>query len=175
MKTIKHSIYTGLIALSLVFAGCSSDDDGGDGGNAAPGTMSAKVNGANFNSGAQFTSANQVNAGGSTTLTILGSDMSGKAINLIINGFDGTGTYEIGSGVGGIAITASYIETNIQNPANSQTWQAPYEGSGVAGEINFSEAGDTVVGTFSFTAKNSNDNSTKEITQGAFNVEVTTF
>lgn len=172
MKTLKQTTYVFAIALALIFTGCSKDDDGGGGGDAASGTIKAKVDGANFTSNSDFTTANTVNAGGTTTMTIQGTDNSGKGFMFIINGMDGTGTYEIGSGVGGISIIASYVEANASNPIDSQTWQAPFDDT-VAGQIQISELSDTnVKGTFEFTCKNSNDDSMKEITDGSFNVEV---
>lgn len=174
MKTIKRiGVLFMAIAISSFALSCSSSDDGGDGGNAAQGTIKAKINGSSFTSNKDFTTATKISAVG--TLTIQGSDNSGKEINLTLNGVDGAGTYEIGSGVGGIAIIASYTEANASNPMNSQSWQAPFD-SNVAGEIKISELTDSkVVGTFYFTAKNSNDNSTKEVTEGSFNVNINTY
>ena len=174
MKTIKKiSVLFLATVISLFALSCSSSDDGGSGGSAAAGTIKAKVDGANFASNKDFTMATKISSVG--TLTIQGSDNSGKGFNLILNGVEGEGTYEIGSGVGGIAITASYTEANASDPMNSQSWQAPYD-STIAGEIKISELTDSkVVGTFHFSAKNSNDNSMKEITEGSFNVNVTTY
>jgi hypothetical protein len=171
MKTMKNTIYTMLIGLALVFTGtsCSSDDDG-DGGNAAAGTVQAKVDGSNYTSNPQLSMATQTNVGGTTTVTVQGNDNSGKTIVLVMNGVTGTGTYQIGGGAN-VSISASYIEVNISNPSATQTWQAPFD-STVAGEVKINELSATkVVGTFNFTGKNVNgDNSTKAITEGSFNM-----
>lgn len=167
MKTSKNTMYTLLIALALVFTSCNKDDDGGDGGDAASGTVKAKVDGANFTSASQTTNATLINAGGTSTLSIFGSDLNGKTITLGINGsYDGVGTYNIGGGAN-VFVNATYSEGSTSGVT---AWQAPFD-STVAGEINISESSDTkVVGTFNFTAKTSDGNSTKVITEGSFNI-----
>lgn len=167
MKTFKILALTFFVSL-LVFS-CKKDDDGGDGGDAAAGTITAKVNGANFSSNTSFTVANKVTAGGTTTVTLQGSNNDGKGIVLIINGFEGTGSYNIGGGAN-VFVTGSYVEANAGNPQASQTWMAPFDAT-VAGEINISEVNDTKIkGTFNFNAKNTNDNSTRNITDGSFDI-----
>jgi hypothetical protein len=167
MKTLKKLSLIAFMALAI--ASCKKDDDGGGDGGAAQGTITAKVNGTNFTSNTALTVANQVNAGGNTTVTIQGSDNSGKGIVLIMNGFDGMGSYNIGGGAN-VFVTGSYVEANANNPQNSQTWMAPFDDN-VAGEINISEVTDTkIVGTFNFTAKNTNNSTMREVTDGSFNV-----
>lgn len=171
MRHLKNIMILFMVLTVGTFTSCSSDDDGGDPGDttAAAGTITAKIDGANFTSLQLTTFANLVNAGGVSTLTIQGNTDS-QAFNLLINGYDGVGTYEISDA--GIAIIASYIEPNITDPMNTQTWSAPYANSGVIGEINISEeTANGVKGTFFFTGKNANDDSTKVITDGQFNVE----
>src|SRR5690606_11476549 len=157
-----------VFSISVLTFSCKSDDDGGGGGNAAEGTISAKVNGQQFNSLAMTTSGTMV--GG--TLSFLGSSTDGKAIQFVVNGLDGTGTYQIGGGAN-ISIAASYTEVNINNPSNSQVWQAPFDSS-AAGEISFSEVSSSKVkGTFSFQCKNVNgDGSMRNVTEGSFNVNL---
>ena len=70
------------------------------------------------------------------------------------------------------ALVSLAVEANINNPMNSQTWSAPYQDSGVVGEVKISEKTDTKIkGTFNFKAKNSNDQSIKNITEGSFNLD----
>ena len=156
------------VAASVVMLmSCSNDDDGGGNGSAASGTVTAKVDGSTFTSMEMASTANLVASVG--TLTIQGSDADGKGVVIVINGYEGPASYDIG-GNNLIAVTASYIEANVSNPTNSQTWQAPFD-STVAGTVSISEeSDDTVKGTFSFTAKNSNDDSTKSLTEGSFNL-----
>ena len=177
MKALSKSMYIVLITLAFVVTtSCSkSDDDGGGDGGAASGTIKAKINGSNFTSAEISTSGSITNAGGMQNFTLIGSNSSGKGIMVTIIGFDGEGTYQIGGGAN-ITVSASYSETDINNPMDTQVWQAPYDSS-VAGEINFSEVTNTKAkGTFHFKAKNTGgDNSIKEITEGTFNVDVQEF
>lgn len=169
MKTLK--ILSLILFVSVSVMSCKKDDDGGDSAdnNAASGTITAKVDGANFTSNTSFTVATRITAGGQTTLTLQGSNNGGKGIVMIINGFEGAGSYDIGGG-SNVFVTGSYVEANASNPSASQTWMAPFDQT-VAGEINISEVNDTkVLGTFNFTGKNSNNNSTKNITDGNFNI-----
>lgn len=169
MKTMYKTICMVLVA-AAVLTGCSKDDDGGSGGTAAAGTVKAKVDGANFTSMEVTSAASETTVAGSTTITLQGSSTDGNAISIIINGFDGIGTYEISDS--NVFVNATYLEANINDPMNSQTWSAPFQDSGVTGEIKVSEKTDTgIKGTFNFTAKNANDNSMKEITDGSFNLD----
>lgn len=170
MKTIKFlSVF---LFISIALVSCNkSDDDGGDGGGAPEGTMTAKINGSSFTSMEIATTANEVTAGGSTTITIQGSDADGKGMVLIINTYDGTGTYTISDD--NVFTSASYVEANVSNPQASQTWQAPFQDSGVVGEIKIAEKTDSnIKGTFNFEAKNSNDGSMRNVTEGSFNMGI---
>lgn len=171
MKTMKKSY---LIALTILLTGafsfsCKSDDDAGAGGGAASGTISAKVDGTTVTT-MEMTTAAQISGG---TLMITGSNggsTPNKSFMLSIVSLDGTGTYPIGGGAN-IFNVASYIETNVSNPTNAQTWQAPYDDTQV-GEINITELSDSrVKGTFHYRGKNVNgDGSVKDITEGSFNI-----
>lgn len=173
MKTIKQFGLLAflLISTSIFTFSCKSDDDGGGGGSAAEGTISAKVNGTQFNSMTMATTGTSV----ADMISISGTSTDGKNISITVNGIDGTGTYQIGGGAN-ISVAASYLETNISNPSNSQTWQAPYDDT-VAGEISFSEISSTKAkGTFSFECKNVNgDGSMRTVTEGSFNVNLQNF
>ncbi len=170
MKTFNKTILVLLAVVAVSFTSCKKDDDGGGGGSAGSGTISAKVNGSNFTSMEAASRATQSSGGGSTTIILQGSDASGKGIFITMNNFDGVGTYEFSDS--NVFLVATYVETNINNPQNSQTWTAPYEGSGVIGQVKISEKTDTKIkGTFNFTGKNVNgDNSLKNITDGSFNL-----
>lgn len=156
-------------AISLT--SCKKDDGGGGGGSAGAGTIVAKVDGNNFTSLEIASYASISSGNGATTVIIQGSDASGKAIMIGINGgFDGPGTYEISDT--NVFVNSTYIEIDVNNPQNAQSWSAPYEGSGVVGEIKVSEKTDTnIKGTFHYTAKNVNgDQSLKNITDGSFDL-----
>ncbi|MFN3753474.1 DUF6252 family protein [Flavobacterium sp.] len=176
MKTIKQFGIVLTMALATLLTSCSgSDDGGGGGGSASLGQLKAKVGGSNFTSMNLATFATKQVIGTTTTIIIQGSDASGKAIQLILNGTNGAaGTFEI-SDTANISAIASYSEVNINNPMASQTWAAPYDSSGAVGSITISEITDTnVKGTFNFTGKNQNGTDTKAITNGAFNINFTT-
>lgn len=169
MKIFKKTALLLCSVLLISFSSCSSDDDGGSGNASPSGVITAKVDGTAFTSLEITSVASQVTAGPNTTVTIQGNS-STQAFNLIINGFEGVGTYVLSDD--NVFISASYIEPNVNDPQNSQTWNAPYQDSGVVGEIKVSsDSDDNIVGTFYFTCKNANDGSTKNITEGTFNLE----
>lgn len=174
MKTMKKFGIILALALVTFVSSCSSDDGGGGGATASLGQVKARVAGSNFTSMELGTFATKQVVGGLTTIIVQGSDASGKAIQIIITGYqEGTNTYEI-SDDATISTVATYIESNISNPLNSLVWAAPYDNSGAVGSVTITEISDTnVKGTFNFTGKNQNGDDTKAVTNGAFNVNFT--
>lgn len=175
MKTLNKTILVLLAIVAVGFTSCSKDDDGGSDGAAAAGTVEAKVDGSAFKSMTQTSTASYVSAGGSATVTLQGSDASGKAIHIIIGGFDGEGTYQLSDS--NVFISASYTEVNVNDPMNTQTWHAPYQDSGIVGEVKVSELTDTnIKGTFNFKGKNMGENgSIKNLTDGSYNLSLTRY
>lgn len=178
MKTLKKiSILFFATVLSTSIISCSGDDEG----NPVPpvaleGQITASVGGNNFTSITQGTTAVKVATGDAYTITIQGTDLGGRQIQLILNGVDGTtGTYEI-SPEASISAIGTYIEINTTT-FTSQTWVAPFENSGVTGSITITEISDTnIKGTFNFTARNQEDaQDSKAITGGSFNVNFMQF
>lgn len=159
-----------VLAFSILsLSSCSKDDDGGDGGDAASGIIKAKVNGTGFSSMEMASFATKASGGGQTTLVLQGNTAT-QGISMNIMGYEGVGTYELKDS--NVFINASYIEPNSSNPMNSPTWSAPYQSSGVVGQIKISEESDThVIGTFSFKAKSTTDGSMEDITDGSFNLK----
>ena len=171
MRNLKSMMLLVMTVSLITFTGCKSDDDGGDGGNAADGTITAKVDGTTVTSLDLTTVANLVSA--TNTLTLQGNDADGRGFVFVLNGYDGEGTYDIGGGAI-IAVTASYLEVDINDPMNTQTWSAPFDTT-VAGQISISsQTSDNIQGTFNFTGQNANDMSMKSITEGSFNVSLMT-
>ncbi|MFC6860304.1 DUF6252 family protein [Zunongwangia atlantica] len=162
-----------MLIFSIIFlVACSKDDDGGDGGTAADGTVVAKVDGDDFQSFKEGTTAAKATGNAGTTLTILGTDASGFAINLIINGYEGVGTYDIG-GENLVYVTATYVEVDINNPMNSKTFGAPYGEGELAGEISVSEdENGHLKGTFYFEASDDQKSAFRNVTDGSFNVQI---
>ncbi len=174
MKTLHKLTYLFLATLVLMTASCKTDDDGGNGGDAASGTLIATVDGDNYESEPAGTSATRVNAGGTTTIVLNANSTaagSNRVFAITMNGIDAEGTYDIGGGAN-ISINALYIEASATNPNNAQTqtWQAPFNDT-IAGEMNIAEITESKIrGTFSFTGQNTEDNSTRTITDGSFNI-----
>ena len=169
---MKKLLFLCLCIATLV--SCSKDDDGGDGGSAASGTIEASVDGSSFTSMEIATTAVEQNMGGATTIRVQGSNSDGKGIVLTISGYDGIGTYEI-NGSGNLLTNAIYTETDLSNPMDTQTWFAPYDET-VVGEIQVSEKTATnIKGTFSFNGKNEEGGTMKEVTNGSFNVDISEF
>ncbi len=178
MKSNFLLIGTMFLFLTFGFTSCSDDDDGGSGGNAANGTVVGTVDGTVVQSESMLSFANKVTSGPTDAFTLQGTDNSGKGFQFTINGYDGVGTYTFGDGnvVQAISVVGNYIEANASDPMNSQTWTAPFDDNSVRGEINFSsDDGSNIQGTFEFEAKNPNDNSIVNITNGSFNLDYSTF
>lgn len=174
MKTIKKISLVLFATLALTLSSCSSDSDGGS-GDAAAGTMKAKVAGTAVTT-LDITTYATIS---SNVLVLQGNTggTSSKAFNINVLTYNGVGTYDIGGGTTGLGqANASYIETlvDISNPTafQSTTWQAPYTGGAKVGEVTVSEVtSDNIKGTFYFSAeKNSGDNSIIQITEGSFNI-----
>lgn len=166
MRTLKQFTLL-LITISLIsVTSCKSDDDGGEGGGAAAGTITAKIDGTSFTS-LELTSIATLAAG---NLIIQGNDASGKSIVMTIFGYNGEGTYEFTGANPAILNIANYIEADINNPANTQSWTSPYDGT-VSGSVSIAvETTNSVEGTFEFTGRNANDMTTVAVTEGAFNL-----
>jgi hypothetical protein len=174
MRNFKQIMLFVMVGSLLSLTSCSSDDDGGGTGNAGSGTVTAKVDGASFQSMSISSSATIANGG--QNLIIIGSNSDGEAFAITVLGYDGVGTYPIGGGAN-IFNSASYTETdvNLNDPVNSTTeiWTAPYNDT-MVGEIRVSEVSETnIKGTFDFTCKNvGGDQSIKTIADGSYNLDV---
>lgn len=177
MKILKQIMLLVMVTSMVTFTSCSSDDDGGsaggNGGSSASGTLTAKVDGNNYQSARIASSATVANAGSVTNLIIIAANSNGKSFAMTIFGYTGPGTYQLGGGVN-ITNSGSYQETDVSDPQNPTTeiWQAPFNDTQV-GEIIITEETDSKVkGTFYFRCKNvAGDNSEKNITDGSFNLD----
>lgn len=176
MKTINFFRLLIMGVLVIVATSCSSNDDGDDGDvNAASGTLTAKVDGTNYQSMEISSSATVANVGQAQNLVIIASNSDGNAFAMTVFGYTGEGTYEFTGANIAVTNTASYTETDVDlnNPQNSTTeiWQAPYDNT-LVGTVTITEETDSKVkGSFEFTCKNVNgDNSVKTITEGSFDL-----
>lgn len=175
MRKLKQFVLL-LVTVSLVtFSSCSTSDDGGGSGSAPSGLLTANVDGTPYQSFEISSSATVATVGSTKNLVIIASNSDGNAFALTVFGYTGAATYELTGANNAITNSASYSETkvNLSNPTAStiNIWQAPYDATKV-GSITVSEETDSkVIGTFSFSCKNVNgDSSVKNITDGAFNL-----
>lgn len=169
MRKLKLIMLFVMAGSLLTITSCSSDDGGGNDGVAGSGTITAKIEGVAFTS-LEITSFAQLTSGGGQTTLVIQGNTTSQGINIIVNGYDGVGTYKFTDS--NVFVSATYIEPNISNPTESKIWSAPFQDSGNVGEIKISEETDTdIKGTFNFTAKNSKDDTTKSITEGSFNLK----
>lgn len=164
MKTMKNAML--ILLMSLAVLSCKKDDDGGDDPQVGDGTMTAKIDGANYTATLGIT-ARVTGSGANQAFAVSGGTSDSENLQVIINGFDGEGTYEISLlNIG----TYSYLP-DPSNPDPSTV--VIYTAS--SGELKVSSYdGNTAQGTFKFSAANLNNPSdTVEVTNGEFNIEVT--
>ena len=161
------------LATASIFTSCSSDDNGGGSSTASLGTITATVDGASFTTITQGTNASIANNGTYQNLAITGSTITGKTIILSILGQNiGVGTYPIVDEDTDFIATAVYSSIDLANPTAAQTWSAPYTDMGTTSSISITSISATnVQGTFHFVGLGDNDQ-TKEITNGSFNVNI---
>lgn len=175
MRLAKNTFFLMLLSL-VIFSGCKKDNEGGE-SPAENGTIQATVEGSSFKSVKIATFATKTTAEGTTTLIIQGNtgETDAKAIVITIFGFEGKGVYKFGEQMVPI-VTGSYseIKIDLDNPNNPEIkfWNAPYEDSGVAGEIEVTKLSETnIEGVFNFKAKNNDDGSFKTVNSGSFNID----
>ncbi len=178
MKTIKKiSVFLLATSISSFMLSCSKSKDGGGEGAAAEGTITAKVNGTSVTTIKMTSQAGAMH--GMLTIQGTAGSTTSKTFSIQVQGFEGVGTYDIGGGSTGLgAAQAQYIEI-VVDPANpaafkESIWGGPYDEGFKAGEIKVAEyeAGNHIKGTFFFEAKNPDDGSKKNITDGSFNLKL---
>ena len=176
MKT--QLLKTSLILLGLVFglivtSSCSDEDDGGSGGNAASGTVKAKVDGSKFVSEKISSSLTITDSANGTTMVIVATDSKGRSLTMqIIEGYTGEGNYDIG-GDNTIFVIASWVEVDINDPFGPQdSWVSPYDGADDAvGFIKINaDSGDNIRGTFEFKAADDSGDIIN-VNNGSFNLD----
>ena len=163
MKTFRKTIYLSLVCLAMVFASCSSDDDndGGGGGGTADGTLTAKVDGADFVSDSSLTQIQKLNGGDVIAIT---GPKAQETIQFNVNAYSGAGTYNVS-----FTTIASYgIVTDPSDPVGSAiTYVAISDGQLVITE----DTGSNMKGTFSFVGVNAVDpTDTVNVTNGSFDI-----
>lgn len=175
MRRLKFMLLLIVGGLFIATSSCSNDDDASGGNNnAASGTLTAKVDGTSFRSMEISSSATLANTGSTSNLIIIASNSDGNAFAITIFGYTGPGTYGLTGADPLVTNVASYTETDLSNISNPTTeiWQAPYDSTDVGSVTITEETDSNVKGTFSFSCKNVNgDNSVKNVTEGAFDLD----
>lgn len=161
MKKISILLVAAVTLLAMSCKKSSSSTNNNNSGGA--GSMSAKVAGSVWSPNLAVVGNRSV-SGGTTVVTIGGTGSQGQ-INLTLGSYTGAGTYTFGfSNPSSLAI----FSTTTTNP---QIWSAN-AGLGSGSIVVTSDAGGYVKGTFSFNGVNTNDGTTKAITEGTFDVKV---
>lgn len=176
MNTLKKSMYVLMLFTAAFFTACSSDDDNNEGEDDNGGgaeLFTAKVGGVAFTASTNPASL----IGGSLTsnsngmvLVAQGSTNSGDFINFTITDYNGTGTYTTGDDVqntnmiqyGEVSGGANVWASNLATAAL---------GTLRAGEIKvtFQDA-NGAKGTFTFEGYNAQNMTTKNVTEGKFEI-----
>lgn len=155
-KTItKIALFTVLI---FTIFNCSSDDDSGQGQESETNFMSAKIDGEDF-----FTDFPIYLSSTEQIIAVSGqNDQNTINIQISIFNYTGPGTYTIDNN--------NPNENVISIIADGGVWLTD-ENSG-SGTVAFIKEGRFLKGTFSFNAVNGLDGTTKNITEGEFNVQI---
>ncbi|MCT8338802.1 DUF6252 family protein [Flavobacteriaceae bacterium TK19130] len=171
MKTLQKALLVLFMAAAVV--ACKKDDDGGDDPSGGTGSFTAKVDGNTF-TGIEGTVVAQVTSnGGGEVLAISGGTNASENLQMIVQGFDGEGSYNLNfTSIG----TYSYLpDPSNPDPNTVVVYTTVGDAQSNNGEVNVSSYdGTTIKGTFSFTGFNLDDNAdTVSVTEGEFNIEVT--
>ena len=149
-----------LLFFSFLSISCSSDDTSEDEQDGE--YLSATIDGENYSSSLSINMTEMIGI-----TTIIGVSDSSKGIMLQL-AETSTGTYQIGGANSSDLTLASYSEYSGNAVA---AWEAPIDHSVLDGEIVVTNSTENnLKGTFNFTATNSEDNSTVEVSNGKFNI-----
>ena len=181
MKTIKKTIYITFLCLSVILASCSSDDDNGgtgeDGGTGGAEYLTAKVAGSDWAASTDIASligAETATTNGITVMIIQGSTNDGDYIQIVIQNYDGPGTYSTGDDINN---TNSLSYGELIGTTGIDLWSngfitAILGGIGAGEIVVESDADGVVAGTFTFKGYNADDESTKNVTLGKFKANI---
>ncbi|EAQ38903.2 hypothetical protein MED134_02870 [Dokdonia sp. MED134] len=169
-----YFIYLLLILASVTTTSCEDEQLEGefaaDPVSVATGSFTASVNGEGFSSQAIASTEGTI---GTTTIeafSIIAANSTGQGISIILNTYDGVGTYALDLEAGNIGNSGAYSDVGDLNDPVLTTYITSL--SGGTGSITITEIDlDNLVtsGTFSFTAVNNNgEGDTATITNGVF-------
>lgn len=146
--------------------GGGSDPNGGGGGGGGSYGVTAKINGAAWAPTAQASAAHV--SPGLYNFLALNTGGASSSLSVIVYNIRGVGTYHLG-------VNVTTIGGSAQVVLGTKGWSTPI--TGLAGTITFTTLSDTrMVGTFSFTgtAISGGATGTVEVTDGVFDLPVTT-
>jgi hypothetical protein len=150
----------------ITFLACSSDD--GQDVSGALEEFSGDVAGIGSISASKdfdTISGTKISAGGTTLVSLQGTDNSGKGFMLRFTTYNGPGTYDLG--FGNIANSATFIN----GVAVGQQYSTAYQGT--SGKIIVtSDNGKRIEGTFEFIGKVNNTSAAMTVTNGKFKVDL---
>lgn len=163
-----------MMVIAATISSCSSDDSSQDpvGGGDNPGVLNAKVNGVEFRSLPQEAEGMVVSSDGQSYLSFAGRDGQGRELGISIDHFEGVGTYNLFDPNSGNVGIGMYIEGEGDNV---QAWMIPVEG-GQIGKLIVTDytPNQRIKGTFYFEAYNPFNETTKNVTEGVFDLRVGT-
>lgn len=166
MKTLKFCL------LVLVFAASCDVDNSDDAVTPVDpvnenNSVQVQISGTDFVSTDSNTFAQVSNE---TTLRIVGGD-GNAVLEIIIEGYTGTGLYSLNAGDPSINLTATYtIPSEVGAP--DRVWNIVSDPTS-PGQVTITDENDlTVSGTFSFTVENESEDSTLVFASGNLTVEV---
>ncbi len=148
-----------LAAVLAVFAACGEEEPEIP-GLPESGTLTAKIDGDDWDATVVVQASTA-----SGVLSVMGSNFTGQAINLTVQGYTGPGTYQLG-GLGNTN-QGLWVETLSSEGGFSSFGAAANSGEVVVS----SDDGENVIGTFSFSGRNSEDNY-RNVTDGSFNAPI---
>jgi len=166
MKSLKF------VVLSVFFfTSCSVDDSNQASTPVDPvnenNTVQALINGEDFASTDSNTFAQITNE---SSLRIVGREGL-SYVEILIEGYTGTGLYSLESGNPAISLDANYVISS-NTGAPDRLWNSISDDTS-QGQVTITEASDTsVTGTFSFTVYNETEDSTLVFSNGTLTVEV---
>lgn len=170
MKTIKFFLYLTLTLSLTALTGCDSDDDD-DPAPTGNGSMSATVEGNDWNANVAV-QATYITQGGTNALTVVGSSDQGEGLSTTISlnllNVTGTGTIAVdGSNLTNLS-SASYAIANSTSANDAEV----YNSVGNSGQVTITELTETrVSGTFTFVGSEATGGTgTRTITDGEFSV-----
>jgi hypothetical protein len=150
----------------IAFMACSSEDGQNPSGSAEE--FSGDVAGVGFITASKdfdTISGTKISAGGTTIISLQGTDNSGKGFMLRFTTYNGPGTYDLG--FANIANSATFIN----GVAVGQQYSTAYQGT--SGKIIVTvDDGKRMEGTFEFVGKVNNTSASMTVTNGKFKVNL---